>query len=590
MMQLEDLGVIGNCQYSAHVSAHGEIVWCCMPRFDSEPIFGSLLDPQGGGFRVAPVNESKGTLRYLDNTNVLETTFESVGGKFRVIDFAPRFLLYDRMFRPTKLVRILEPIEGSPMVRITCNPVRGWSKTPAQQSRGSNHISFDGYSDHLRLTTDVPLSSINGEPFALTGKRYLLLSWGEPVAESLSQLCERFYHATVEYWRQWVKQTSIPSSFQREVIRSALCLKLHCFEDTGAIVAALTTSLPEHAGSGRTWDYRYCWLRDAYYALSAFRLLGHFEEREHFTNYLLTVAQSSHELDLAPLFRIDGGPCPPEVTIQAFIGADGHGPVRDGNSAVLQKQHDVFGEIALAIAPVFMDERFFNEATDHTLDMLVNVARRALYVAGRPDSGIWEYRRHPEVQTFSSMMCWAGADRVRNVCMRRRPTVAAEIGQGADRLRQQIIDEAWSEKMQAFTASHKSHTLDLDASLLQMVPLRFLSWEDPRLRSTVDVIRKALSDGHWLYRYRNDDGLGLPSTSFVICTFWMIEALVRTGRQHEAREVLTAVLSDLPALGLIAEDFDPKQKRMWGNYPQAYSHVGLIHAAFAASTHWAEVL
>src|SRR5689334_17661929 len=301
-MRLEDLGLIGNCQVSALVERSGNVVWCCLPRFDSEPVFGRLLDESGGEFSIAPASGEPGVQRYLDNTNILETTFETASGRFRVIDLTPRFLQYDRIFRPTQLVRIVEPIEGQPAIRVRCEPRLGWSKGVPETLTGSNHIRYEGFAAPLRLTTDVPLSYLNGQSFVLTKRLHLVLAWGPPVEEPLPALCERFLVETQRYWQRWVKHCNIPPQYQRETIRSALALKLHCFEDTGAIVAAMTTSIPEAPGTGRTWDYRYCWLRDAYYVLGALRLLGHFEEREQFVQYLLNVSANAPGLDLRPLY------------------------------------------------------------------------------------------------------------------------------------------------------------------------------------------------------------------------------------------------------------------------------------------------
>ena len=306
-MRLENLGLIGNCQFSALVSRAGEVVWCCLPRFDSEPVFSTLLDERNGGrFTVGTPDGADGTQRYLGNTNVLETTFRTPSGSFRVIDFAPRLVQYERITRPTQLYRIVEPVEGTPQVRVVCEPRLGWSKAAPLVLPGSNHVRFEGFENPLRLTTDIPPSYLGGQPFVLTERRHLVLAWGAPVEEPLPGLCERFLHGTMRYWQQWIKHCNIPPMYQEEVIRSALALKLHCFEDTGAIIASVTTSIPEAPGSGRTWDYRYCWLRDAYYALDAFRMLGHFEERESFTNFLLNVAGGDPELTLKPIYRIDG--------------------------------------------------------------------------------------------------------------------------------------------------------------------------------------------------------------------------------------------------------------------------------------------
>jgi len=588
-VRLEDLGLVGNCQFSALVSREGEVVWCCLPRFDSEPVFSSLLDEtHGGRLRVGPAGGERGEQRYLENTNVLETRFSTPSGAFRVLDFAPRFVQHDRIFRPTQLFRTLEPLEGTPLVRVACAPRLGWSKAAPASLLGSNHVRFEGFSAPLRLTTDIPLSYLGGQAFALTGRRHLALTFGAPVEEPLAPLAERFLAETLRYWQRFVKHCEIPPLYQAEVIRSALALKLHCFEDTGAIVAALTTSIPEAPGSGRTWDYRYCWLRDAYYALGAFRLLGHFEEREHFVEYLLNVASSAPDLRLAPLYRVDGRSDLDERVLADWPGYGGDGPVRVGNAAAAHAQNDVFGEMVLALAPIFMDDRFRAERSKPALALIERLARKAVAVAGTPDAGIWEYRTDWKPQTFSSLMCWAGADRMARVAERHAPHLADEFAHAAAVIQADLIGRSWNESLGAFAGTYGGR--DLDASLLQMAALRFLPPGDPRLVGTVDAIRRALSQDGWLFRYRLDDGFGPPKVAFIICTFWLAEALATLGRKAEAKAVMDHVHAALTPLGLLSEDYETATLEMWGNFPQAYSHVGLIHAAFAASPRWAEVL
>jgi GH15 family glucan-1,4-alpha-glucosidase len=588
-MRLEDLGLIGNCQFSALVERTGRVVWCCLPRFDSEPVFGRLLDDREGGvLSVEPASGEPGVQRYLPNTNVLETKFSGADGSFRVLDFAPRFVLYDRPFRPTQLLRIIEPLDGTPRLRIRCEPRLGWSRRVPERVQGSNHIRFEGFDSQLRLTTDVPVTYLSGQAIALTEKRHLALTWGTPIEEPLAALCDRFLGETERYWRRWVKQCNVPPLFQQEVIRSALTLKLHCFEDTGAIVASMTTSIPESRGSGRTWDYRYCWLRDAYYALAAFRLLGQFEEREHFVHFLLNVVGADESLDLAPLHRIDATGDLDERELKNWPGFCNEGPVRVGNGASIQRQNDVFGEMVLALAPVFLDDRFSEERSPHTLKLLERLARKAIAVAGTPDAGIWEFRNGARPQTFSTLMCWAAADRMALVAARHLPHHVAEFRLAADRIRGLLLAEAWSDKARSFVSTHSG--TDLDAALLQVVSLRLLPPEDPRIRQTLDAIWEGLAQGGWLLRYRNDDGFGRPTVAFTLCTFWFIEALAISGRMAEARDLLARARAALSPLGLLSEDYDVAEKRLWGNFPQAYSHVGLIHAAFAASPRWGQVL
>ncbi|HEY1772334.1 MAG TPA: glycoside hydrolase family 15 protein [Gammaproteobacteria bacterium] len=587
-MRLEDLGLIGNCQFSALVERNGSVVWCCLPRFDSEPVFGALLDSSGGEFSICSSSGVTGHQTYLENSNILETVFDAPDGRFRVIDFAPRFHQYGRMFRPTQLVRIIEPLAGTPSIRARCEPRLGWRKAVPQTLQGSNHVRFEGYASPLRLTSDVSLSYLSGQPFALAQRRHFVLAWGPPVEEDLPALCEHYLSETLRYWQGWVKHCNIPTLYQKEVIRSALALKLHCYEDTGAIVAAMTTSIPEAPGSGRNWDYRYCWLRDSYYVLDALRLLGHFEEREHFIQYLLNITANSEKLDLHPLYRVDGGSDLEEKVLSDWSGFNGDGPVRIGNAAATHAQHDVFGEMVLALAPIFLDERFSQECTPTALALIERLARKAIGVAGTPDAGIWEFRKAWQPQTFSSLMCWAAAERVARIAERHRPHDAVEFKAAAERIHAEIVDQAWNRDLGSFVDAYGGQ--HFDASLLQMAPLRFLTTTDPRLIGTVDAVRRELARDGWLMRYRTDDGLGMPSTAFVMCTFWLVEALVATARADEAREVMSRLHEVLSPLGLMAEDYDVGNRRLWGNFPQAYSHVGLIRAAFAASPPWGELL
>ncbi|MDX2167713.1 MAG: glycoside hydrolase family 15 protein [Deltaproteobacteria bacterium] len=586
-MRLEDLGLIGNCQLSALVHRDGSIVWSCMPRFDSPPVFAALLDEaHGGRFTIAPADQRSGAQRYLPNTNVLETRFEVPDGAFRVLDLAPRFMLHERSFRPTKLLRIVEPLAGTPRVRVSCDPVLGWSRARPRRELGSHHITYHGYGTELRLTTDAALSYLDGDPFALTERKHFVLAWGAPVEESIAPLCERFLRETVRYWQLWVKRCNIPPIYQEAVIRSALALKLHCFEDTGAIVAALTTSIPEAPGSGRTWDYRYCWLRDAFYTLGAFRLLGHFEEREQFMQFLLNIASSAPDLDLAPLYRIDGRSDLAERTLDDWPGYRSERPVRVGNDAATHRQYDVFGEMVLALAPMFLDARFREQMTPTLLDLVTRLARKAVQVAGQPDAGIWEFRSEWRPQTFSSLMCWAAADRMTRIAAIHRPADANEFHEAAERIRAEVLREAVDPIRNSLVADYRGR--EVDAALLQAVTLQMLPPGDPRMQATVDAVRADLDHRGWLKRYRTDDGFGVPHVAFMLCTFWLIEALATLGRRDEASALMDRVLGVLSPLGLLAEDFDPEAGAMWGNFPQAYSHVGLIHAAFAAAPRWSE--
>jgi GH15 family glucan-1,4-alpha-glucosidase len=300
------------------------------------------------------------------------------------------------------------------------------------------------------------------------------------------------------------------------------------------------------------------------------------------------VVAATPDLQLAPLYRIDGTSDLDEGILHGWPGFEGHGPVRVGNGAATHAQHDVFGEMVLALAPIFLDDRFSAERSETTLDVLERLARKAMSVVGSPDAGIWEYRTEWKPQTFSSMMCWAAADRMATVAARHRPALVSEFRDAAARVREEIAARAWNPELGSFVASYDGS--DLDASLLQMATLRLLSADDPRLHGTIDAIERALSRDGWLLRYRIDDGFGVPEFAFVICTFWLIEALAIVGRHEAAAAAMRRVHAVLSPLGLLSEDYDAAEPRMWGNFPQAYSHVGLIHAAFAASPRWGDIL
>jgi GH15 family glucan-1,4-alpha-glucosidase len=589
-MRLEDLGLIGNCQFSALVERTGDLVWCCLPRFDSDPIFSRLLDETSdfGRFSVEPAGGGAGRQTYLENTNVLSTLFQTDTGTFRVLDFAPRFSQVEGIFHPTQLQRVVEPIDGQPVVRVRFAPRLGWSMEPAGLVRGARHLRVEGFASPVWLETDIALDDVvEQRPFALTDRKHLLLTWGSPVEQPLPGLCERYLASTIRYWQLWVKHTSIPPLWQQETIRSALALKLHCFEETGAIVAATTTSIPESPGAGRTWDYRYCWLRDAAYVLGALRHLGHFEERDHFVRYLLNIVGDAPDFKFSPLYRVDGSSELEERVVAGWPGFANDGPVRVGNGAALHVQNDVFGELLLALSPLYLDDRFADERSRDALALLERLAEHACAVVGTPDAGIWEYRTEWKPQTFSSLMSWAGANRMSVIAARHTPGHRGHYEDAAARIRELIIAEAWSERLGSFAGTHGGD--QLDAALLQMAPLRILPASDPKLLGTIDAIGAALSQEGWLYRYHLDDGFGRPSVAFVLCTFWMIEALAATSRAQEARALMERVRAAMSPLGLMAEDYAPSARRMWGNFPQAYSHAGLIHGAFAASPRWLDL-
>ena len=581
------LGIIGNCSYNA-LLRDGSVEWLCWPRPDSSFVIGPLLDRERGGvFAIEGIDATDVRQEYVENTNVLRTVFSGEDGEFELLDFAPRFALYDRFFKPSMIVRIMRPLAGEPRARVRCRPTYEYGLAEVGSWRASNHIEYTGFPTPVRLTTNVPLTYVEDErPFLLEEDRHLVLTWGEPLEAGLQETAERFLERTLDYWRRWVKGTRVPRDYQSEVVRSALALKLHQYEDTGALLAATTTSIPEHPGSGRTWDYRFCWLRDAYFTLNALERLGHSEEMERFLEYLRNIAEEGEGV-LKPAYRINGSADAVEQELEHLSGYNGDGPVRIGNQAFEHVQNDVYGEMVLAVSRLFLDTRFVGEIPPLTAvkivgDLLDQIDARL----EEPDAGLWEFRGRSRLHSFSVLMHWAGARRAVEVA---EALGAAELAARAEdveaRASALLESRCWSDEIGALT--QVAGEPQLDAALLLAVHLGYLDAEDPRATTHVDAIRSALSvDGGLLRRYSSPDDFGMPRAAFTVCTFWLVEALAILGRTDEARELFEHLLSLDNGLGLYSEDILPDTLEQTGNFPQTYSHVGLINAAFRLSRRW----
>lgn len=587
-------GLIGNCQISAHISSRGSIDWLCLPRPDSEPVFGKLIDEVGGHFAIDLADPSTVSTRrqhYVDSTNILVTeALQSNGDGIRITDFCPRFEQHGRMFQPITLMRKVEPLSGNPVVRVECAPINGWEKKPATFVRGNSHLNFDVRGEGLRLTTNMPLTYLEEKSaFHLTEPLYFALTWGQAVEENLPHLYERFYVQTRDYWIMWVKHCSIPTQFQQEVIRSALALKLHCYQDTGAILAGTTTSLPEEVGHERNWDYRFCWLRDAYFSLSAFHNLGHFEETEGFLKFLLNIAHQheSAKERLAPVYTLSQGLPLPETIQERWSGFQGSKPVRSNNQAAEHVQNDVYGEMILTLSPIFFDERFRHLRTPEHEGLLEHLATLCARKISVPDAGLWEVRDGWQEHSFANLMAWAGLERVERIQAR-----GYLKNLSIDVPKEVLRAKAAVEKGAVEGSVRNGPTDDtLDCSLALMPVFRFPNQE--MNERTVEAIRAGLAADEtksFYFRYLRKDDFGRPRSAFMICSFWVSQALSRVGRVEEGRAVLQKAISAANPLGLYSEHFDPAAKTQLGNFPQAYSHVGLINAAFACSPPWNEVL
>ena len=592
-----ELWPIGNCQASALVDRRGRFVWGCTPRIDGEPAFSSLLDdsPPGGegarGFwEIDLENCATTTQSYLRNTPILVTRHEDRdGGAIEVTDFCPRFQRVGRVYRPVAFVRIVRPVAGSPRIRVRLRPARNWGSEIAPTTRGSNHIRYLLSDMALRLTTSAPIGWIEDERlFRLERPLHFFLGPDESFSDDVKSTTESMLDLTTHEWRHWVRGLAIPLEWQEAVIRSAITLKLCQHEETGAIVAAMTTSIPEHADSGRNWDYRYCWIRDAYYTVQALNRLGALDVLEAYLSYLRNIVDNAKGGHIQPLYGVGGEATLEERVAPALNGYRGMGPVRIGNQAYEQVQHDAYGQIILSNAQAFFDQRLYRMASVEDFQALEEVGERAWQVHDKADAGLWELRTKSHVHTYSVAMCWAACDRLANAAQALGLEDRRAFWQTrADQIAEVVMAQAWRPDTDRLSATFGGD--DLDASLIQLLDLRFLSPDDPRFLSTLRAVEDGLRRGSHMLRYATEDDFGLPKTAFNVCTFWLIEALHFTGRDADARSLFEEMLSRRTAAGLLSEDIDPVTGELWGNYPQTYSLVGMINCAVLLSKPWSSV-
>ncbi len=581
-----DLAVIGNGRTAALLEPSSRVVWWCYPRFDGDPVFCRLLaGSEEKGFSDIVLDEMADYRSdYVRNTAVVSTVLtDQKGGSVKITDFAPRFRIYDRLFRPPQLVRIIEPVAGMPRITIRFRPTNGYGKPMLSKSIGSNHITFRGSETVIRLTTDAPLSYIDREaPFVLTRPMYLVMGPDEPFPADLATTCREFAVRTQDYWTEWVRGLSIAYDWQDVIIRAAITLKLSNFEETGGIIAAHTTSIPEAPHSGRTWDYRFCWLRDAYFVVKALNRIGATQTMEDFISFILGIAS---EDVVRPVYSIVPSDSMDEVIAGDLQGYRGDGPVRVGNAAAEMLQHDTYGSIILAAMPMFFDRRLprpGDAGLFHLLERLGVICKRSAF---EPDASIWEYRGRMRIHTHSASMCWAGCSRLaaiaRHLGLRERATEWRNV---ADGIQSRLIEDAWNEKRGAFTAGFGVD--ELDASVLLLPEIGLVEVDDPRFVSTVDAIERELLRGKHVMRYAGEDDFGLPESAFLICRFWLIDVWWKLDRREEAIDMFNDALRYRNRYGLLAEDVHLQSGEMCGNFPQTYSMAGLILTAMRLSRSW----
>jgi GH15 family glucan-1,4-alpha-glucosidase len=577
-----DHGAIGNGHVIALVSPSTHIDWLCMPRFDSGSVFARILDrQQGGTFAFCPDQSGFSTsMEYVVNTNVLKTEVTCAEGRFDIFDYAPRVPSGLDVEAPIEIHRLLIPREGTPRVRVLFDPRPDYGRGSAHIVPIHEGLQIGEGASALFLRTNTPMSYLDsGQTMRIDEPRYFALSYGKRSEMESVASTERTLRLTIAGWRQWAKSCALPSFGTTAVLRSALCLKLHEYKETGAIIAAATTSIPEAVGSERTWDYRYCWLRDAAFVVEALRRVGQLNEGESFVSFLRDVAEAG---PLQPLYGIGGERELVETFLDHLDGFCGTKPVRIGNAAYHQTQHDLMGEMILCLDTITADPRVVIDDPEPIVRMVERFVEEAMKAVETDDTGLWEYRTYPNKYTFSHALCWVAASRGAKLARRLgRDSLASRWEPWAAQYREEILERAYNKQLGFF-----AQTLDgrfPDASNLLLPTVGLVDPRDPRFISTVEAYERLLVEDGLMLRYRHKDDFGDTTSAFSICSFWWAEALAMIGRLDDATALFYRLLGHANPVGLFSEDIEPRTGRLLGNFPQAYTHVGLINTAVTLS-------
>jgi len=573
-----DHAAIGNGRVLALVSPTSAIEWLCLPRFDSPSVFGRLLDrDRGGTCRIlAGDEEIRGDLTYVRNTNVSRIRFQRDEHAWEVLDYAPRIPEGLDVRAPIEIVRVIRPLHGRPRVRVDFDPRPSYGRVTPEIVETAGGCEVRGGEAPIYVATDIPNRCLlDRREFLLDKSMFIAIRWDEPDGPHSYAEAERDLDLTVAGWRAWAKTCALPTFAARHVLRSALCLKLHADHDTGAIIAAATTSIPEAMGTERTWDYRYCWLRDAAFVIEALRRMGHLSEGEKFIRYLRSVVETD---PLQPLYGIGGERDLHEEKLDHLSGFGGNGHVRIGNAAFSQRQNDLMGALVLSVDSLLGDPRIVEDDPAAHMPLIERLVQLAIRVADQPDTGIWEFRSMLRPYTFSRAMCWAAIHRGALMAERLGHHDHAHHWAGvARRERDIVLERGYNVDLGYFTQA-----LDgtfPDAANLLLPTIGIIDARDPRFTNTLDHYEKLLVDRGYMLRYRNPDDFGETTSAFTLCSFWWAEALALAGRLDEAIVVVERLIASANPVGLFSEDIDPMTGGLLGNFPQAYTHVGLIHAA-----------
>ena len=576
-------GIIGNCQSSALIYKDSSIDWCCLPKFDSPSVFAKIIDNKiGGFFKVETVGNYNLSQEYLKNTCILKTSFNNGFDEFDVIDFMPRFQTKKKSYySPPEITRIIKHVNGNPKIRIAYDPKLDYSIGKTKSYVKSNFIvsiSENENYETLYLYSNASLNAIvNNDVIELKSDLFFKISYYEKLIFPKFKEILLEFNQTKKYWSDWIKKTPKFKKYNNEILRSALTLKLLTYQKTGAVLAASTTSLPETIGEERNWDYRFCWIRDASMVIKVVAKLGHKNIVKNFIKFIINLIPDKNE-KLQIMYGINGEKILEEKTLDHLSGYLDSSPVRIGNAAYNQKQNDIYGILMDAIH--YQIEKFPSENEEY--EELWSIVKSIVWIVKNnwmlPDKGIWEFRNEDKHFTFSKLLSWVAIDRAIKISIlinkssniKKWKLIRKEIYND-------ILKNGWNKKLGAFTQSYGSDSLD--ASLLLMESFDFVKPNNLKYIKTVKAIEKDLMNDGLLFRYRNKDDFGFPSSSFTVCSFWYINSLYKIGEKEKSKNYFEKILKYSNHLGLYSEDLDFKSKRLLGNFPQAYSHLALIDCA-----------
>ena len=576
-------GIIGNCKSAALINSDSSIDWCCLPKFDSPSVFANILDDDiGGSFKIECDSSYVLSQNYCNKTSVLITNFSNKINEFNVIDFMPRYQKENGIYyAPPEIIRIFELVKGKPKFKILYDPRLEYSNGQTNNYIKKKFIvSVIDHEKHetLYLYTDFDKKNIlNHKEILLEKNHFINVSYHEKINSfDVNDVLFEFEKTKV-YWRNWCSKTPTFELYNDEILRSAITLKLLTFEKTGAVLAAVTTSIPETIGEVRNWDYRFCWIRDASMVIKVFTKLGHKKIVKNFISYILNLIPDKNE-KLQIMYGINGEKNLKEKTLDYLKGYENSKPVRVGNAAYLQKQNDIYGILMDAIHYLII--KFNDDNEKH--EELWSIVKSIVWVVANnwklPDKGIWEFRNEDKHFTFSKVLCWVAIDKAIKVSYLIQNGISAKKWKPLrEEIYNDIMENAWNNNLEAFTQSYDSK--HLDASVLLMEPYGFIDAKNEKYIKTVKAIEKELSNDGLMFRYKNKDDFGSPTSSFTVCTFWLIDSLFKIGEESKAKKMFNQLLKHSNHLNLFSEDIDFKSKRLLGNFPQAYSHLALIDTA-----------